>query len=781
MNTQMRGNTMASQEVANMLCWPPIRRRIGIAIALALAVPSYAAAQSQDNAGAQVGTSQQQGAAAPGTTTGVAATQLATVIVTADKRSESQQNVPMSVSVLDGIQLERQNATSFADYAAQVPGLNLISSGQGQTLLVMRGITSGSSQNNATVGTYIDDAPFGSSTIYAFGSLLTPDIDPSDLERIEALNGPQGTLYGSNTLGGLIKFVTTPPDTQQASGRLSVNSSSVADGGSGFGVRAIGNLPLITDTLALRVNAYDRTDPGYIDNVSTGQEEVNEAKVRGARAQLLWTPSDTVSVRFSALAHNLGSDGIGNGGVDVDPATLQPIYGAHDQARAEGTGAFDLKYRLYDLSAKANLGWASFVSTTSYSTQRASLNRDSSAIYAPLLNPLFGLTDAGYPLAIGLTLNKVTQEFRLQSSAEQTLEWRAGLFYTRERSTSTQDMTVTDYATGTPLPLPTLLSANIGPAVFSEWAGYGDLTWHATSRLSILVGARYSSDRTSYEQANTGLLLGGSSQFATRSKDHPVTYLFSPSYKFSDDLMAYVRVASGFRPGGPNIGVPPGLGAPLTFGPDKLVNYELGLKSVMFDKRMSLNASVFHIDWTSMQLTTTVNGLSFMGNGGKAVSDGAEISWRFTPVSGLLLQANTTYTNAHLAADTPPGSIVGSKGDSLPYVAKWSANVGADYNFPLGNTSLSGFVGGNISYVGERDADFNTVPGPRVRLPSYTNINLHAGFNYGAWTFNAFVKNLANKQGISSLSPLTINPIGSPFQATYQTPRTMGVSASVFF
>jgi len=782
---------MTSQKVVGVFGSPHVRRRIGIAVALALAYPLCAAAQARDNRGAQsapagtgnVGAPQQKNVsgASRAQESGHSPTQLPTVIVTADKRSESLQDVPMAVSVLGSTQLDRENAVSFADYATQIPGLNTISTGEGQTQLVMRGITSGTSQNNATVGTYIDDVPFGSSTIYAFGSLLTPDIDPADLQRIEVLHGPQGTLYGSNTLGGLIKFVTTPPDATQAGGSASLDGSSVDGGGSGFGARAMFNIPLVADTLALRANVYDRTDPGYIDNVTTGQKQVNEARVSGARAQLLWTPSDKVSVLFSTLAQNLGSDGLGNGGVDVDPATLRPIYGAQEQARAAGTGMSKLKYRLYGLSVDADFGWAKLISTTSYSTQRANLNKDDSALYGPVLDPLFGLTGAGYPLEVPLALNKVTQELRLQSPEDQAWEWRAGLFYTHERSTSTQNLLTTDYATGNPIPLPTLLDARIGPAVFSEWAGYGDLTWHATSRLSILVGARYSSDSTRYTQSGDGLLLGGPGSFTTHGSDHPVTYLFSPSYKFSDDLMAYVRVASGFRPGGPNIGVPPGLGAPLTFGPDKLVNYEFGLKSLMLDKRMSIHADVFYINWTSMQLTTTSNGLSFMGNGGKATSKGAEVSWRYTPLAGLVLWANGTYTEAELAADTPPGSIVGYKGDTLPYVPKRSANVGADYDFPLGTGGWSGFVGGSVSYIGARDADFNTVPAPRIRLPGYNSIDLHAGANYGDWTFKVFVKNLANKQGISSISPETINPVGSPFAASYQTPRTVGVSASVMF
>ncbi|RAO75013.1 TonB-dependent receptor [Dyella jiangningensis] len=767
-------------------CSPYDRRRLCLAIALGLAIPLCSQAETAPGSGAtSASDAANQPAADSGQDAGASSrqapanpTQLGTVIVTANKRDERLQDVPMAVSVLDEAHLERQSANSFADYATQMPGLNTISSGQGWTQLVLRGITSGSHQPNATVGTYIDDTPYGSSTIYAAGSMLTPDIDPSDIERIEVLRGPQGTLYGSNTLGGLVKFVTTPPDTTQASGRIGVDANSVDSGGNGFGTHAMANIPLIADTLGLRVNAYARTDPGFIDNVNTGQKEVNEAKVRGGRAQLLWTPSEKVSVRFSALAQNLSSDGLANGGIDLDPNTMQPIYGWDKQNRAAGTGMFKVKYRLYDLSISDDMGWATLYSTTSYGTLRLNQSQDLTSLFGPMLNTIFGVPNGGYAEVQPISLNKVTQELRLQSPADQAWEWRTGLFFTREHTVDGQTITSFDYNTGAPIALPTLGVVSVGPAIFKEWAGYGDLTWHATDRFSILVGARYSSDQTTYTQTNTGILTGDSS-FTTRGSDHPVTYLFNPSYKFSDDVMAYLRVASGFRPGGANVGVPPGLGAPLTFDPDKLTNYELGLKALMLDRRMSVELNAFYIDWSKVQLTSTAGGFSFLGNGGKATSEGFEASWRYNPGRGLTLWANATYTDAKLAQDNPPGSVYGLKGDPLPYVPKWNANLGVDYNFPMG--SWSGFVGGNFSYVGRRAAEFNTQPAPRYYLPGFNDLNLYAGANVGNWTFKVYAKNLANKHGITSVWPETQSSIASPFNATVQTPRTIGVSATVDF
>lgn len=703
---------------------------------------------------------------------------LGAVVVTANKRSELAQSVPMAVSTVSGGDLRREGANSFVDYATQIPGLNVISSSAGQTQLVLRGITSGSGQANSSVSTYIDDAPYGSSTVYAEGSLLTPDIDPSDIERIEVLRGPQGTLYGANSLGGLVKFVTTPPDATSAYGHASLGYTHVDGGGSGFTERAMVNLPLVANKLALRVNAYDRDDPGYIDNVLTGTSNVNKDKASGGRFQMLWTPTGKVSVRLSALGQNLSSSGLANTGVEVDPATLKPLYGYQKQSRAAGTGLFKIQYRLYDLSVNADLGWATLVSSSSYGSQKVNQDGDVTTAYGPLLNPVFGLPNGGYSVSQPITLGKFTQELRLQSPAKQLFEWRVGVFYTRESTSNHQAIHVFDATTGAPIDLPNLADLSIGPGLFKEWAGYADVTWHATSQLSVLVGARYTHDNTSYRQVGSGLLTG-SSDFTTRSSDTPTTYLFNPSFKFSDNLMAYVRVASGFRPGGANVGVPPGLGAPASFAPDKLTSYELGFKSTLLNRSMVFDADVFYINWKQVQLTSTAGGFTFLSNGGKAKSQGLEADWKYEPIRGLVLSANSSWTDAALTEDTPAG-LYGYKGDRLPWVPKWNASASVDYDFPLGD-GWSGFVGGSYRYVGSRMTDFLPVPGPRISVPAYHGIDLHAGTYIGNWTVRAYVKNVTNARGITALSSETTDPLGSPFAASYVPPRTVGVTVSLDF
>ncbi|MGH8234460.1 MAG: TonB-dependent receptor [Rhodanobacteraceae bacterium] len=743
--------------------------RLSVAISAALLWAPSVHAQTTSPKAKSAGEARQKPAAA---------VTLGTIVVTANKRSQNVQDVPMAVSVMGGYELERMNATDFGDYLTKMPGVNVISGGDGQTQIVMRGITSGSRQPNASVGTYIDEAPFGSSTVYADGSLLTPDIDPSDLERVEVLRGPQGTLYGSNTLGGLIKFVTRPPDTTAFYGRVELDGTSVANGGNGFGTRVMLNAPLVTDKLAIRANVYKRNDPGYIDDIGRDVSDANEAKVDGGRVQLLWTPNGRVSLRMSALFQNLDSSGLANGGVDVDPYTLQPLYGRYVAKHPPGTGFFDLGYRLYDATLTADLGWAKLIATTSYDTLDLDQNFDLTNAYGPILGPVFGLPNPGFSELTPITQNKFTQEIRLQSPSTQKLEWRVGLFYTHEHSSYGETVLSFDSITGAPIQLPTLADINLGPALFTEKALYGDMTYHFTPRFDVLLGVRYTQDRTQYTQTGSGLLVG-SSNFTTTGTDTPTTYLINPAFKLSDNVLLYGRIASGFRPGGPNVGVPPGLGAPVTFGPDKLVNYEVGLKSTLLQQRMTFDIDAYYIDWSQIQLETTIAGIGFLSNGGKAKSEGVEAAWAYRPVAGLTLSANASFTDAVLTQNTPPG-LIGFKGDRLPYVPRWGANLGVEYDFPLAN-GWSGYAGGNYGYTGSRVTDFASVPNARFNLPAYKVLDLRAGINYGDWSFGIFVKNATNSRGVTILSFETIDPTASPYSATYVQPRLIGVTASVDF
>ncbi|MEO9078111.1 MAG: TonB-dependent receptor, partial [Rhodanobacter sp.] len=570
------------------------------------------------------------------------ATQLGTVVVTANRREETQQNAALSVSVLSYQDIQQQHLQSFTDYAGSVPGLNVISQQPGNTELSLRGISSGSGQPSASVGIYIDDTPFGSSSVFAGGARLTPDLDPADLDRIEVLSGPQGTLYGAGALGGVVRFITIAPNTESFEGRVQLDGSSVAGGGSGFGAHGMVNLPLITGKLAFRANVYDRTDPGFIDDAGLGKKDVNESRVKGGRFSVLWTPTDKTSLRLTALVQNLNSDGVPF--VALDPGTFKPVYGDLQQRGAARAGTWDVQYRLYNATLNSDFGWATLMSSSSYGT----LNTVNTTDASTLLD--LGLQANGQPYGVledqptGQT--KVTQELRLTSPKSETVEWLGGVFFTHEIGSADQIIYPSDYYSGAEVPSPfgIPLGGTIQPSTYTAYAAYGNLTWHLTDRFDVEAGLRFSHDKQHYIERGYGALLTGGADVVTlldkRSADSSTTYSLTPKFHINENTMAYLRVATGFLPGGPNVVAPGAVGVPATFSPTKLTNYELGLKSTALDDRLTMDLAVYYIDWTKIPLVTFENPYQFLTSAGQAHSKGVEASIAFLPVQGLKLSLN---------------------------------------------------------------------------------------------------------------------------------------------
>ncbi len=732
---------------------------------------------------AMVAAGQSAAQVAPTSQTGAAdaksVTTVAEIVVTAQKRAEPLSRVAAPVTAVTAGTLERTQAVRLEDYAATVPGLNMISSQEGQTQIVLRGITSGVAEN-ITVATYVDDAPYGSSTIFAEGALLTPDLDPSDLQRLEVLRGPQGTLYGASSMGGLLKFVTTPPDVRRFSGSAELDGSTVDGGGAGWGARGMVNLPLIADTLALRVSAYDRQDPGFIKSGVSSAKNINTTYVDGAHASLLWKPTDRLSVRLSLLTQNLEAGGTSE--MNVDGATLKPLHGDLVQDRYS-PDHLNNRYRLYSGVVTQDLGFATLTSATSFSTLQSTNNTDFTNQYGPTLSAVFGTPNVGAALQTPTREEKFTQELRLASPASDHLEWQGGFFFTHERSSHFESLPTFDTVTKAPIDFGAPLVSAALLSRYTEYAGFGDITYHLTSKFDVQAGFRYSSNSQHYSQPSSGILLGGASDATGTSSDDSTTYLVTPRYRFSDTQMVYARVASGYRPGGPN-GVTPSLtaaGAPATFRPDTLTDYELGYKGAFWSRRISVDLSAFYIDWKDIQLVELFNGVGAEGNGGSARSDGVEAQASITPLAGLSFSANLAYTDAVLTQDAPGASAF--SGQRLPNVPKISANLSGDYDFTL-TPSIDGFAGFSFRHVGDRPSGFVTgAPAGFVRpvMPSYDTVDLRAGVKHGDWTLEVFAKNASDTRGIVNLTSLSISGAANPYAAGIIQPRTFGVSLSSRF
>lgn len=700
------------------------------------------------------------------------ATVLTEVVVTATKRAERLQDVAVSITALTSEQLTAGGAVRFEDYLSHVPGLvaDSATGSGGLNQLSLRGVNTGQG-GNPTVGFYIDDAPFGSSTNLGGGAIMAPDLDPSDLTRIEVMRGPQGTLYGAGSLGGLVKFVTTPPEFDRYSGRVEVSGSTVDHGGTGYGVRGAFNLPL-SDKLALRVSGFDREDPGFVRDAVRGATQVNKENLHGERIALAWRPIDSWTVCLTAFQQQL--DAHGSAIMDFDRFTAQPTTGDLQQVRAPGTEAIAAKYELYDLNVSGALGWADFVSATSYGKLTTGGNPDATSVYGPLLDSVFGMSNIGVSIPTASALDKYSQEFRLSSPDTENLAWQAGLFYTHEKADVAQSLGTFDALSGAPLatPLPSLLAAEVG-STFEEYAGFGDLTYHFNTRFDVTGGLRYSHNTQKAAEASGGALVGPTSTVDLASSDSAVTYLLTPRFHLDKDTMVYLRIASGYGPGGPNIVI---THVPPSYKPDKVVNYEVGIKGDFFERKLSLDAAAYYIDWQDIQLReTSAASTSYYDNGGKASSKGLEASAEWRIGAGFSLYGNVSYVDATLGAALP-APMIGAKGDRLPSTPRWSGLLGGDYQFQL-TGAISASLGARWRYVGDRPADFQTNAAiPRYLLPSYNVLDLRAQLQRGAWSASLYAKNLNDSRGqVSNF------PFGSLAQNAIIQPRTLGLSLAFKF
>jgi outer membrane receptor protein involved in Fe transport len=692
------------------------------------------------------------------------------LIVTASKREERAHDVPSSVSAVSGESLATAGAMRLQDYAGRIPGLAVLddSLANGSNQLAIRGITTGIG-GNPTVGIYIDDAPYGAST--TLGGFNVPDLDPQDLERIEVLRGPQGTLYGAGALGGLLKYVTASPDTTRFSGRMEADGSTVDGGGSGYGLRGSVNIPL-NARVAVRASAYDREDPGFVDNVLTGEQNLNSGRYYGGRLAIGWQINDAWKLRLSALYQKQRGQGPI---VDYDPVTFQPVHGDLKQARAVGTNVHEQQVGVYSLEVEGDLGFARLTSSTSYDKEILDFNIDTSALFEPLIEANYGVAGVGSAIATNSGLDKLPQELRLASPATDRLSWLAGGFYTHEHSLLHQDLALFDPLSGAPVTgVPSPLHFVI-PGDFEETAVFADVTWRFTPRFDLTGGVRYSHNSQSGSQFGDGILNGGTTSVSIRSGDESTTWLLTPRWRLSDQTMVYGRLASGYRPGGPNASFGT-FGTPLTFGPDKVVNYEVGLKSDLFNRRGSIEIAAYWIDWSDIQVQeVNTLGISYIDNAGTAVSTGVEASGILRPVAGLEIDGSLAFNDGRLTSTVASGLAVARAGDRLPQSPRWSTNLAVQYGFPVAG-GWRGVLGAEWRHVGQALGAFPNPGLQRFVHPAYEVVNLRAGVRRDRWSLDLYARNIGDSRGQTADILL-----GASTRVAVIAPRSFGVALARSF
>ena len=686
------------------------------------------------------------------------------IVVTAQKREERLQDVPISISVVGGEQMQQSGASQLADYAAYVPGFQVDNAGSpGRSTLSLRGVAP--IGPSATVGIYLDDAPIGSSGIYNRAQTFSLDLLPYDVEQLEVLRGPQGTLYGASSIGGLLKYVTVQPDLNKFSVRAGGELFTIAHGSdAGWAASGLVNLPIVADKLAISGSYARRKTPGFIDNVLTGEKDVNSAVQQGARVALLWKPDSKFTLKLSGLWQRTESDNFGilyeTQGSPVPLAPGASWFSTNSQLPEP----FHSDFKFVSGTASYDLGFAELASTTSYSQLKILETSDASRVYGVIWGGL-----ANYPA--NLRQKKWTEEVRLTSASSNRFEWQLGFFYTDEDNNHSQVVRALD-ASGQPL-APFDPFAIVGlPNTYKEYAVFGNATVKFGEVFHVTGGLRWARNDQTFTQTTQIPLLGLNSGGDGKSSEEIVTWSVSPQVNINRDTMLYVRAASGYRPGGPNIALP---GFPATVTSEKVTSYEAGIKARFLDRKVTFNAAAFLLDWNDLQVAQAfANGINGLVNAGTARSKGVEAQLLIQPVPGFSVGGNFAYTDAKCTQTTPNCT----DGDQLPNVPKLAAGMTADYDWALGGSTRA-HVGGAVRIVGDRISAVASDP-LSVPVDGYATFDLNASLTFdGKWTLRAYARNLTDSEGRITTSVATVNP--GYLSTVPVQPRTLGLALELAF
>jgi len=708
--------------------------------------------------------------------------------------AEYVQNVPASVSLVSGESLIAEKSENLLDYAALIPGFNVTDFGYtGRRYVTLRGIYSFTQASS--VAFYLDDAPMGASGSYAGACCSVLELTPYDLERLEVLRGPQGTLYGQQSMTGLIRYVLKAPNLTGFEGRVGADLSTVYGAAMpGNSVRAMANVPLIEDILGIRVSGYETYTPGYIDNLYTGAKEVNALRQYGGRIATLWRPGETFSVKVSAFWNRINADAanvVTFAGSERVPNTgegyvLRPIGPLGDlKASVPFLGPYSVDTDYYSATASWSPGSIAIVSTTSWSRTQNRNTVDASgngALYPQL---------SGGTIPVGLDrgeddwdVEKFSEELRLVSPSGQALEWSLGAFFTHESTTEFRYDVAFDNAYQPIAAFAPYLGYSLLAGSYSDRAVFGDLTWRVTSHLDLTGGLRYDRDDQAFTATTGGILGDGypaNLNGPGESSDGIGSWMASARYHLTADAMLYARAASGYQPS-----VPPVAKA------ETLINYEVGLKSEFLDRKALFDLTLFYIDWSNVQIPSGDAPLGITTNSGHGRSEGLELVSAISPFSGLELGYIAAYTEAGLtrvdpAAPAPYPQFL-LAGYQMANVPKWSFSVTTDYDWQP-TDRWHAHLGGVFHWVGQQWAGGGgsvavaSVDGAPVGLlASYSVLDLNASIASGPLTMRAFARNVKDHRGWLNTSFGT-GPPSAPEQSavTIIQPRTMGIGFDYAF
>ena len=739
-------------------------------------------------------------AAAISATLGVAGTAsaqtsggLETIVVTATRRAENLQNVPESISAFDTEAIEVRGLKQMDDYAKFVPGLSLGVREPGGTTIVFRGVASSGIQFGAVSSSalYLDEQPITQSG-------RNPDPRLIDIERLEALRGPQGTLYGASSQSGTLRIITNKPDPSEFDAWVDGQVSSIQDGGTGYDVSAMVNVPLIADRLALRLVGFTAEDAGFIDNVLSDSgggtftnadvvdDDVNSAETSGARAALRWDVTDNVDVTLGALFQDLSTDGHGDVNIGV---------GDLNQVRFEDESLDDKWYQV-GLTLNASLGFGDLVLSASYFDRDFHYEADATAYefnfnqnfincvpdaYYDCTSPVYDF--GGDPRGFATNDEQIeitTFEARLQSpsDSESRWAWLVGAFYSEEKEHTEFDSFVRGYEDtqsfyyfnglqyfyfGNFLEPTERWFLGRYDTELEQVAVFGELSFDVTENFTITAGARwFDYDRKFVQHQEQPEGFGGFSLLddnQASSEDGNVVKL-NLTYRFDDNRLVYATYSEGFRVGGSNPLKPQSV-LPRDYTSDELKNYEIGLKSEWLDNSLRFNLAAYYMKWDDFAVqiedpTPRFFQLGFV-NLPSAEIPGVEADFAFSLNDNWQLDGAASWNDAQTDGATTlsfgeddqgnPLEFTVLDGARLPLTPDWSATLGIEYRSSGQLFDAQPFARFDVSYVGE---SVNSLEGIEsvvsgndpVVQDAYTTGDLRIGLDGDAWSASFFVDNV---------------------------------------
>lgn len=747
------------------------------------------------------------------------------VVVTASKRSAGMSTHEMgsAISVLSSSTLRDAGIDSIDSIVSFVPSFNIESFGPGDSEYIIRGINAA---GESTVGVYFDEAPITGRFLEDGGGKNAP-LKLVDIERIEVLKGPQGTLFGANSMGGTVRVITNKPNLQTFEAEASAElSNTTHSGDQSYSYSAVLNAPLIDDKLGVRVVGYSDETAGYIDNNQLGGHDINDVSMDGVRVQVLFEPNDDFSLLGSVTHQRLetGHNGrvtpkgsFGAGGafyINEGPDNPRPAAPGGEFINTEfSSTGWDEDLLLTSLTAEYNVGHGVITAAASNYDREIFRLQDSTPLNSTTLSGFFtGLLGFQTPPAstVEQPQERETTSFELRYASDWDLPVQTvvGVFYQNEESyfenlvinVNSDGEAVEEFVPAAPTVVtgagaPGELDSIFGRFLDGERerrAVFGEVSYTLTPTVELTGGARWFRFDIEEEQDNNGPdFLAGANRLELEGDETTTTWKLNLTWKPDQYQTYYGEAATGFRPGGTNVaagiaGIAGG-NVPPTFESDELTNYEVGAKLLLWENRVNVNLAAFWIEWENIQVQTiTEGGFNFIDNAGKAEVLGLEAEGNVIFNNNWSANFGVTYTDAELTEDQPlvvgggGASFTGRDGDPIPKIPEFTASIGVIYAF--GFRGWDGQVRADYYHEDSSNSDFSRTgaaigaPNPNFhRLPSEDTLNLNLRLSRNNVTVGLFAMNVTDELRVLDV----LSSDQDPFAYITGRPRTIGARISV--